>query len=64
MSSGERLLAIRGGWVSDDPAGLVGASIYRAQRQWSGIRMIMRGGRRKGTGAVVSCPQSWRAHRR
>jgi hypothetical protein len=33
-SSGERLLTILGGWVGDDLAGLVGASIYRAQRRW------------------------------
>jgi hypothetical protein len=38
--------------VSDDPAGLVRASIYRAQRRWLGIRKIMRGGRRKGRALV------------
>jgi hypothetical protein len=34
--------------VGDDLAGLVGTSIYRAQRRWPGIWMTMRGGRRKG----------------
>jgi hypothetical protein len=32
-SSGEGLLAISGGWVEDDLAELVGASIYRALRR-------------------------------
>jgi hypothetical protein len=41
------LLAILGGGVDDDLAELVGASIYRAQRWWPEIRMIMHGGWRK-----------------
>jgi hypothetical protein len=38
--------------VDDDLAELVGASIYRAQRRWLEIRMIMHGGRRKGRALV------------
>jgi hypothetical protein len=37
--------------VGDDPAGLVGASIYRAQRRWPGILTGTRGGR-KGQGVI------------
>jgi hypothetical protein len=46
------LLAILGGGVDDDLAELVGASIYRAQRRWPEIQMIMHGGRRKGRALV------------
>jgi hypothetical protein len=35
------------GWVGDDLAELVGASIYRAQRWWPGILTATRGGRRR-----------------
>jgi hypothetical protein len=48
-----RLLAILGGWVGDDLAGLAGASIYRAQRRWPGISM--------GRAAVGRAGSYWRA---
>ena len=41
------MLVILGGWVGDDLAELVGASIYRESERWPGILMATRGGRRK-----------------
>jgi hypothetical protein len=40
------LLVILGGWVGDDLAELVGASIYRESERWPGILRRTRGGRR------------------
>jgi hypothetical protein len=55
-SSGEQLLAIFGGWVGDDLAGLAGGSIYREQERRPGILTVTRGGQRKkkSTGARES----------
>jgi hypothetical protein len=53
-----RLLAILGGWVGDDLAGLAEGSIYRKQERRPGILAVTRGGQRKkkSTGAVDSWP--------
>jgi hypothetical protein len=40
------LLVILGGWVGDDLAELVGASIYRERERWPEILRRTRGGRR------------------
>jgi hypothetical protein len=55
-SSGEQLLAIFGGWVGDDLAGLAGGSIYREQERRPGILTVTRGDQRKkkSTGARES----------
>jgi hypothetical protein len=61
-----RLLAILGGGVGDDLAGLAGDSIYRAQRWWPRISTGTRGGR-KGRELLMrmnSCLSSWRPQRR
>jgi hypothetical protein len=52
--------------VGDDPAGPVGASIYRAQRRWPGILTATHGGRkgRELLARMNSCPPLWRPHRR
>jgi hypothetical protein len=45
---GDRLRAILGGWVRDDPTELTVASIYTKRERWSGIRATTRSGRRSG----------------
>jgi hypothetical protein len=64
--TGDRLLAILGGWVADDLAELGTGSIYRENGRWPRIwtRHAAVGGEEEGTGRVSACPQSWRAHRR
>jgi hypothetical protein len=44
----DRLRAILGGWVRDDPTELTLASIYTKRERWPGIRATMRGGQRSG----------------
>jgi hypothetical protein len=45
----DRLRAILGGWVRNDPMELTVASIYNRQEWWPGIRATTRGGwRRRG----------------
>jgi hypothetical protein len=47
--TGDRLRAILGGWVRNDPMELMVASIYNRQERWLGIRAMTRGGwRRRG----------------
>jgi hypothetical protein len=45
--SSDRLRAILGGWVRDDPTELMVASIYTRQERWPGIGATTRGGRRR-----------------
>ena len=42
----DRLRAILGGWVHDDPTELMVASIYSKQERWPGIRVTTCGCRR------------------
>jgi hypothetical protein len=46
--AGDRLRAILGGWVHDDPTELTAGSIYTMRERWPGIRVTTHGGRRSG----------------
>jgi hypothetical protein len=60
------MLAILGGWVVDDLAGLVEGSIYREQERRPGILTATRGDRkgRELLARMNSWLSSWRPHRR
>jgi hypothetical protein len=61
--TGDRLGAILGGWMCDDLAELVVASIYRERQRWPGISVVTRDGRRRGRSLaqVLSVRSPWLA---
>jgi hypothetical protein len=46
--AGDRLRALLGGWVRDDPTELTAGSIYTKRERWPGIRATTRDDRRSG----------------